>query len=114
MLFTHFSDDRHPYFKPGKPKEENQEEEDLNDANYDEVSSSINFSNWVILDVGSQGRTANTEHQIIIGLNNQFHNCSGVGPEEISNPEHNFPNPEHEILTTTLYFQSYKLEIITF
>lgn len=36
-----FSDDRHPYFKPGKPKEDEQEEEDLNDANYDEVTLQI-------------------------------------------------------------------------
>ena len=32
-----YRDDRHPYFKPGKPKDDEQEE-DLNDANYDEVA----------------------------------------------------------------------------
>ena len=37
MSSFYYSDDRHPYFKPGKPKDEEQEE-DLNDANYDEFT----------------------------------------------------------------------------
>ncbi|KAF6031157.1 PRPF6 [Bugula neritina] len=34
---TDVTDDRHPYFKPGKPKED-EPEEDLNDANFDEFT----------------------------------------------------------------------------
>jgi len=37
LIEIRYSDDRHPYFKPGKPKED-EPEEDLNDANFDEVS----------------------------------------------------------------------------
>lgn len=47
ILYCCFSDDRHPYFKPGKPKEQD-EEEDLNDANYDEVGLSVKFTDILL------------------------------------------------------------------
>ena len=43
----------------------------------------------------------------ILELKIQLQNCSGEGSDEISTPEHNFLNPEPEILTSRLYFQSW-------
>ena len=43
----------------------------------------------------------------ILELKIQLQNCSGEGAEEILTPEHNFLNPEPEILTSRLYFQSW-------
>ena len=43
----------------------------------------------------------------ILELKIQLQNCSGEGSDEILTPEHNFLNPEPEILTSRLYFQSW-------
>ena len=42
-----------------------------------------------------QGRAVTPEHQ---GLKIQLQNCSGVGSEETSTPEHNFSTAEHKTL----------------
>ena len=44
-----------------------------------------------------QGRAVNPRTPEYFGvLNTQTQNCSGVGPKEISTPEHNFSTPEQK------------------